>query len=369
MKAKILIVEDESIVALDIQDCLTKLDYEVVGVESYGERVLQQVIALKPNLVLMDIRLKGQMDGIEACIAVKKEAGIPVVFLTAYADEGTLQRAKTVVPDGYILKPFESQELHTAIELALYRAEGEHARDTIVEGDDEAPSDAKSFLQSLPLFKALSKEGRDSLLSSARSRQVEIGETLFEEGTRFQKASILMSGRGALVKSSASGKELVVEVLSPGDVLPALLTLTEDTPTATARVQSPAVVVEIPAANLRSVLREENEAMVVATELLVKRLTHSHERTRSLAHDAAELRLATALLSLAPHFARAPRSDGSFAIYITRQELADLAGTTPETAIRVTKGLEREGYLDLTRPGVIRILDPKKFETVARVHA
>jgi len=122
-KAKILIVEDESIVARDIQRRLQHLGYEVVGAVPTGEEAIKKASILLPELVLMDVRLKGEMDGIEAAGVIRQEYDIPVIYLSAYADNDTLKRASVTEPFGYILKPFEERELHTTIEMALYRNE------------------------------------------------------------------------------------------------------------------------------------------------------------------------------------------------------------------------------------------------------
>lgn len=120
-KERILIVEDEGIVAKDIQVCLRHLGYEVVTIVPSGEEAVKKAEELSPDLVLMDIVLKGQISGIEAAEQIHELFHIPVVYLTAYADESTLQRAKITEPYGYILKPFEERELHTNIEMALYK--------------------------------------------------------------------------------------------------------------------------------------------------------------------------------------------------------------------------------------------------------
>jgi PAS domain S-box-containing protein len=120
---KILIVEDENNVAKDLQKRLMNLGYDIVGIVSTGEEAIKKAIASSPDLVLMDVRLKGEMDGIEAASALRFQHGIAVVFLSAYADNDTLKRASKTEPFGYILKPFEERELHTTIEMALYRRE------------------------------------------------------------------------------------------------------------------------------------------------------------------------------------------------------------------------------------------------------
>ena len=121
VNARLLVVEDESIVAKDIQHRLRNLGYEVPAIVAYGEKAIEKAEELQPDLVLMDIFLKGEMDGIQAAEEIRRQYDIPVIFLTAFADPNTLQRAKITEPFGYILKPFEERELLTAIEMALYK--------------------------------------------------------------------------------------------------------------------------------------------------------------------------------------------------------------------------------------------------------
>ena len=124
--AKILICEDEHIVALDIKRHLERFGYEVCGTWATGEDAVMACGLSEPDLVLMDIRLQGQLDGIEAARLIYEKYGTPVIHLTAYADEETLTLAKQSRPFGYIIKPFEERELRTAIEIALYRHGMEH---------------------------------------------------------------------------------------------------------------------------------------------------------------------------------------------------------------------------------------------------
>jgi diguanylate cyclase (GGDEF)-like protein/PAS domain S-box-containing protein len=120
-KTQILVVEDEHIVAKDIQYRLQGLGYHIPAVASSGEEALQKAEETRPDLVLMDIRLKGPMNGVEAAEELRRRFNIPVVYLTAYADDHTLHRAKVTEPFGYLLKPFEERELYTCIEVALYK--------------------------------------------------------------------------------------------------------------------------------------------------------------------------------------------------------------------------------------------------------
>ena len=117
----ILIVEDENIVALDMRMRLESMGYRVLDVADSGDKAIECAIGLAPDLVLMDIKLKGGVDGIEAARQLRDRTGVPIIFVTAFTDEKTLERAKLASPYGYIVKPFHERELRIAIELALYK--------------------------------------------------------------------------------------------------------------------------------------------------------------------------------------------------------------------------------------------------------
>ncbi len=143
--AKILVVEDEKVVAIDISNCLVRLGYTVPAVIDSGEEAIEAVANSKPDLVIMDIHLNGDIDGITAAETVLTRFKIPVIYLTAHSDETTWRRAKVTGPCGYILKPFAERDLQIAIELALYKhqmerklQEREQWLDTIIRSIGEA---------------------------------------------------------------------------------------------------------------------------------------------------------------------------------------------------------------------------------------
>jgi PAS domain S-box-containing protein len=133
MPAKILIVEDERITAEDLRDILTDLGYTVTGSVSSGADAIAQAEQNPPDLALMDIRIRGDMDGTETARVLRERFNIPVVYLTAHADTSTLSRAKLAEPLGYITKPFQEAELYAAIEIALHK----HREDLKVRGKEE----------------------------------------------------------------------------------------------------------------------------------------------------------------------------------------------------------------------------------------
>ena len=119
--AKIFIVEDEAIVAESLNDQLEGLGYIVTGNAPSGEEALRNIKNNLPNLVLMDIMLEGEMDGVETAQQIRELYGIPVIFLSAYSDSETLGRAKLTEPFGYLIKPYKERELHTTLEITLYK--------------------------------------------------------------------------------------------------------------------------------------------------------------------------------------------------------------------------------------------------------
>lgn len=157
----VYIVEDESIVAKDIQNSLKKLGYNVLGISNNGADAIKNIVDLEPNIVLMDIMIKGNMTGIDVAEIIKKEYNIPVIFLTAYADESTLAKAKITEPYGYILKPFKEIDLHSTIEMALYK----HKKDTEVQKE-------RDFLYSLVENK--DEAAKDILFVKSNSRLVKV---------------------------------------------------------------------------------------------------------------------------------------------------------------------------------------------------
>ncbi len=181
---RILVVEDERIVARDIQRSLTDLGYQVPTTAATSEQALQLVSEHCPDLVLMDIRLRGEVDGIETAALLKARFEVPVVYLTAYADALTVERAKATEPLGYVLKPLRPNELRSTVELALYRhemekrlREREHWLTTTLSsiGDAVISTDDKGLVNYLnPMAEALLGVTRTSALGQRCQELVQL---------------------------------------------------------------------------------------------------------------------------------------------------------------------------------------------------
>jgi len=170
-KNNILVIEDEAIFSKDIQQSLKKLGYNIVGSAATGEKAIVLALETKPDLVLMDIMLKGDMSGIDAAEQIREKLSIPVIYLTAYADESTLAKAKVTEPYGYIIKPFKEVDLHTSIEMALYKHSKE--REVIKERD---------FLYSV--VENQNAEGVIFVKSNSRLVKVKTSSILFVEALK-----------------------------------------------------------------------------------------------------------------------------------------------------------------------------------------
>ncbi len=149
--AKILVVEDESIVSFAIQKTLKGLGHIISGAASAGEEAIQKAGDCQPDLVLMDIGLRGEMDGVVAAGEIRRRFQIPVVYLTAYADDTTFQRAKLTEPFAYLIKPLEERELQIAIDMARYKHQMEKERMQLTNQLRDALAKIKTLSGLLPI--------------------------------------------------------------------------------------------------------------------------------------------------------------------------------------------------------------------------
>jgi CheY-like chemotaxis protein len=148
--SRILVVDDEAIITMQLEERLQALGYDVVGTAASDEEAIAKARTLKPDLVLMDIVMPGKFDGIEAARTIIGNQDIPVVFVTSYADDAIIQKAKQVKPYGYIVKPFNELEIKAAIEVALFRREADRA----------VPSAQAPALDRIPAGETAAESGR-----------------------------------------------------------------------------------------------------------------------------------------------------------------------------------------------------------------
>jgi len=369
-----MVVEDEGIVALDLCQMLEGLDYEVVCHVDTAELAVVKARELKPDLALMDINLKGAMDGIQAAAQILDSVKTPIIFLTSHGDEGTLQRAKLTYPFGYILKPYDIDDLRTTLEVVLnsIRRNSEHEEEIsdqseieiFIEEDLNAEEGRVKFISSLPLFRSISKKEISILAKGSAIKSLENGQVISKSEVKPEFGFIVLSGRLAVTKSISNGKELTLELLAVGDITGLLRVLESRITNSTILAQKPSKILMIRGSNFIEFIEKHPELYQIIAQEVSQRLSQSNELALGLAHTKVECRIASTLINLIPRFGKDGVDIGQPRIYLTRKELADLTGSTPETAIRVTKNLEREGVLDLAKPGIIKIRNLDKLSAL-----
>lgn len=366
-----MVVDDDEPTAHLLAEHLKNFGYLVAGVCHSGEEANRSYESLNPDLILMDINLDGGVDGIETAIALQARRPVPIVFITAYNDEATLQRAMLANPYGYLIKPFELDDIRSAIEVTLNRFDTELDKpitpDGVGDGIGEPCSlDAVEALKKLPIFQEISPEVLKAYFASAVIRVCDGGEIIANEGQESSGGFLPISGRISIVKTKNAGKELIVALLAPGDILGMCYCWSGFKFAGSARCQIPSRVLWIPSDAWRSFLLNESAVAYQVMEQICARLQKAYTLASGLAHGRVEYRILNSILALLDSFGR-PSMDSpqEGRIYITRRELADLTGTTPETANRITKQLERDGLLDLSKPGIIKVKDTRELKILA----
>jgi CRP-like cAMP-binding protein/DNA-binding NarL/FixJ family response regulator len=393
-RARVQIVEDEAIIAADIEEALVGLNYDVVGIAASGKDALELARSKKPDLILMDISIEGPMDGIDTAAEVKRTLDIPVVFLTAVADTLVFNRAKILEPQAYIMKPFRQIELRAAIDLALHKhAQGKQraaARAATSQTQPiaipapnfhlkvrlEAPpssamqESARSFLANMPAFKELSPEVLAQVAEVTFYSTLKNFDVFIHEGHRQDRAFLVVAGRAAVFKRSPSGKELVVELIGPGDLFGVLQALDPTDYPFSARSQGESQILSIPIPVIQYLAEYFPAFNHAVLSQALERLRRAHDFSRALAHDRVEVRVASALLALQARFGQPEvnTKSGSSAVglSLTRMELAELVGTTPETTSRIFANFVEAGALDISTVGTVKVISPEYFEELLR---
>jgi len=229
-------------------------------------------------------------------------------------------------------------------------------------------SEAQAFLRSLESFSELPDSELRSLASSCRFANVAPGQYISSEGDEDAPTGFIVeSGRLSMIKTSINGKELIVELLAPGDIFGIVEMLSNEALPLqlSSRAQLESRVLWVPVKTLSTVLDNNPKVYKGLVDHVLKRLQLSYRISRGLAHDKVEVRIASILATLALKFSRPQPAPQDNTIDITRQQIADLTGTTPETAIRVTRSMQRDGMIDIGKPGVVRVLDLDALEVIA----
>jgi len=218
---KIMVVDDEVVITTQLEERLIHMGYKVAGRASSGEEAVEMAKRRSPDLILMDIVMPGKLDGIDAANTIKEELDIPVIFLTAYADDKFVERAKNVAPFGYILKPFQEDEIKAAIELALYRKDSERRLRKSEEQQKREIIERKSkskavlldgFFSDIILFLCTKEENKESIFKDSIEQGLKNGEmglyAFYRSKLRAYFKDDIASGRLRMYKMAAGMKRL-----------------------------------------------------------------------------------------------------------------------------------------------------------------
>jgi len=223
------------------------------------------------------------------------------------------------------------------------------------------------YLRTLKEFRHVSYHSIDLLAQFSRFETFDSGQQIVTEGEEEGSFGyVIVTGRVSMLKKSPNGRELIVELLGPGDIFGLLLTLVAEKMPAqlSTRALQKTTVLWAPIDAFSHVTSKHPELMKEIVAHLLLSLQSSYCLSRGLAHDIVKVRIAAVLVSLGIKFPDRPAPPGVIEIQFTRRQLADLTGTTPETAIRVTREMEKQELLALGRPGIIQILDLEALQKI-----
>ena len=193
---RLMLIDDEVVIALQLKELLLSLGYEVVGIASSGEMAVEMALDLKPDLLLVNIVMEGRLDGIDAIEKIQASGeNIPVVFLTAHADQALIERAKNVAPLGYILKPFQDWQINTTVEIALHKMELEQQLQKTLENmEAQVKTRTKELFDANEKFQKEIKI-REKALTLLKEREKELEEMSFDLKETNIAVEVLLSKR------------------------------------------------------------------------------------------------------------------------------------------------------------------------------
>jgi CRP-like cAMP-binding protein/FixJ family two-component response regulator len=364
--ARILIVEDQKIVSLQLRTLLTQWGYEVLDEVTSGERAIRRAREVQPDVVLMDVMLEGDLDGVDASSYIQDILHIPVIFLTGCGDEETFTRAKQVKPYGYILKPVNDVELRFSIELALERHL--HGKVKPKVSDEPVPRLQESHhstaeqIAHFPLFGQVPVDDVARFVACCKVTELAKGDVLVWEGDDKQRGFLVLEGLVGLLKTSLQGREIVVDTVRPTENYGIIGTIETDPSHITVTALVNTKVLLVPRSALTLFLSSHPQCYRPLVNEITSRLRNAHHLAKSLALDKVESRIASLLSQLQLTIGT---GDKKLEVYISRNLIANMTGTTLETASRVSKQFESLGIIDVSRPGLVKILNLRKLHELA----
>jgi CRP-like cAMP-binding protein/CheY-like chemotaxis protein len=344
----ILLIEDNDILRENTAEILELAGYAVLTAEN-GKVGVEKALNTKPDLVVCDIMMP-VLDGYGVLHIFSQNpqlAGVPFIFLTAKTERTDLRRGMELGADDYLTKPFEETELLSAISSRLHRF-GKLQPDY----DLRAPEGLGNFLDDATAVGSLHSLTLDRRPHALRKKQVLYAED--EEATRLY---FVESGRVKTVRRTASGKELITGVYGAGEFFGYLPLLQHRPHSDSAVVLDDAQVLYIPQKDFELLLHSHPEVGKQFIRLLAGQVEEREQQLLGMAYDSLRRRVASTLLRM-----QEQAGDGAAAIRFSRDDLAAVVGTTPESLIRTLSEFKHDGLIELT-PKSIHVLQPDKLHT------
>lgn len=337
----ILIVEDEGLIAADVQRKLEALGYFVPAIASSGKEALRCARSMRFDLVLMDIRLKGDMDGIATAQALKTDFGKSVVYVTAHADQETVNRAKVTEPLGYISKPVREADLRSVLAISLYKINMERrlrASQALTAGSPRSAGEGPAAAHG-PLLTDVPGVGVGSSVASYHQN-----ETVFSQGDPADAVFYVESGKVKLSVVSAEGKEAVVGMIGPAEFFGEGCLSTQTTRMATAAAFADSRIVRLDRVAMLQVLRSQPKFASKFISHLLSRNIRIEEDLVDQLFNSSEKRLARVLLLMAS-FGKEGQPEAVIP-KVSQETLAEMVGTTRSRVSFFMNKFRKLGFIE-----------------------
>lgn len=345
---KILLIEDNPDIRENTSEILQLAQYEVLTAEN-GKEGVQLALKELPDLIICDIMMP-VLDGYGVLHLLSKNettAGIPFIFLTAKADRGDVRKGMSMGADDYLTKPFNDQELLSAIETRLTKNDLLRKQfEKSLEGVDHFLNEAKSF------------DALKQLSESRELRHYRKKEEIFHEGTYPRGVYFIHKGKVKIYQKNDQGKELISTLHKTGDFFGFLSLLKEEQYIHSAAALEDTEIYMIPKDDFFSLIYRNTEVARKFIELLSNNLLENEQQLMRLAYNSVRKRVAEALVKLSDTYKN--EGDQRFSMPVSREDLANLVGTAKETVIRTLSDFKEDKYIDLSG-STITILDYDKL--------
>jgi CRP-like cAMP-binding protein len=348
MSKKILLIEDNDDIRENTAEILSLSRYEVLTA-SNGKEGVELAMSQKPDLIICDIMMP-VLDGYGVLHLLSKNEdtlGIPFIFLTAKAERSELRKGMEMGADDYITKPFDDIELLNAVESRIRKTAAlkkEFTRN--FEGLDEFLSKARNF------------EDLKKLTQEREMKKFRKKEEIYSEGAHPKGIFLIGKGKVKTSRANAEGKEFITGLFNEGDFFGYLALLEENKYTDTAVALEDAWVCLIPREDFYTLIYKNAEVSRRFIKLLSDDLKDKEEQLIKLAYNSVRKRVAEALVTLYNRYKK--EGEPAFSMNISREDLANLAGTAQETAIRTLSDFKEEGLIDI-KGSTITVLNPDKL--------